>query len=80
VKYSIEDTFEILIDLVVPNANDSETVSLQFRIARLVSDRLACPRVLTAIELDDHSWVIAGEIDNEFLDRSLPPKVKSEPS
>jgi hypothetical protein len=79
VKYSFEDTFQVRIDLVVPNTNDRETVGLEFRVARFVSDRLAPPRVLTAVELDNHSWVIAGKIDDEAPDRSLPPKAESEP-
>jgi hypothetical protein len=37
VKYSIEDTFQVCIDLIVPNADDCETVSLQFQVARFVS-------------------------------------------
>jgi hypothetical protein len=36
VKDSIEHTFQVRIDIVVPNSNDSETVGLQFRIARFV--------------------------------------------
>jgi hypothetical protein len=34
--YSIEHTFEIYIHLIVPNANDRETVSRQLRVARLI--------------------------------------------
>jgi hypothetical protein len=78
VKYSIEDTFEVCIDLIVPNANDSETPSLQFRVPRFVSQGLAYLGVLTPIELDNHSGMVAHKIDDEVLDRSLPPKVKAE--
>jgi hypothetical protein len=76
VKYSIENTFEILIDLVVPNANDFETVSLEVHRAICLSlvSTLGHTR-RTAIEFDNHSRVIAGEIDDEFLDSNLPPKV-----
>jgi hypothetical protein len=78
VKYSIEDTFQVRIDFIVPNADDCETIGLQFQVARFVSQRLASLRVLTPIELDNHPWAIAGKIDNEAFDRSLPPKAKSE--
>ena len=36
--YSIEDTFQVYIDIVVPNADDCETIGLQFRVARFVAD------------------------------------------
>jgi hypothetical protein len=77
-KYSIEYTCQVRIDLVVPNTNDRETVGLEFRVAQLVFQRLTWLRVLTAIELDYDSRPIAGKIDNVAPDRSLSPKAKSE--
>jgi hypothetical protein len=36
--------------------------------------------VLAPIELNNYSWVIAGKIDDEVVDRGLSPKAKSESS
>ena len=63
-KYS----FRVIIQLIVPDAQDCPTLLPEIRIAPLISFRLG---MLTAIQLDDQLRLSAGKISKVGTDRKL---------
>jgi hypothetical protein len=73
----IEDAFDILLDVCIPDADDSESIGRKCCIPLCVFECVTLDSMLTSIKLDDEPWMIAGEIDDEVLDRRLPPEMKA---
>jgi len=70
----VEDGVDIVIDLVVPGAEDDEAFASQPGIAPGVPGGMVVQRVLSAIEFDDESWAKAGEVDDVATQRNLSPE------
>jgi hypothetical protein len=67
-----ENAGNVLADLVIPESQ--ETIAIRFEVMRprLVGRTVA---MLPAIELDDDSELMTGEVSEVWTDRRLPSKV-----
>ena len=76
-KYRIQDSLDLIYDLGIPESADM--VALAFEIGRalsiITSWRLF--RMLAAVELDDETDLMTGEIGEVAPDRNLPPKMRA---
>jgi len=75
-KYRIQNSLDLIHDLSISEANDM--VALIFEIGRsfgvITSCRFVC--VLAAVELDNQTYLMTGEISKITPDRNLPPKMR----
>jgi hypothetical protein len=65
----LEDALEIPIDLIVPKAQDPETLTDKNIVALRVTSCMRVKIMLTAVNLDDEAMLDTNEIDDEILAR-----------
>lgn len=73
----IENRFDLMEHVVVPETQHAETLRFHRRRPGAVATSMMIQRMLAAIELDDDSWIKAGEVRKERSDRNLPAKMTS---
>jgi hypothetical protein len=73
-------TFEVFIDIVVPKAQDLESLLGEMIVTFCVTPRMRIDVMLTAIDFDDEPMFEADKIDDKTVTRRLTTKVKPSPS
>jgi hypothetical protein len=70
-----EHTFQVLIDIVVPEAQDFKSLRLKMRVSDGIALTMRIEPMLTAISLDDYTRFEAGEVQYVSVLRNLPAKM-----
>jgi hypothetical protein len=76
-SHSRHDAFRIPQDLVVPEPQHREAVTMQMGIAGFIGMLAGLPVVLAAIDLDYEPDRQTREVDDQMVDRNLPPEMEA---
>jgi hypothetical protein len=71
----VQDAFKILIDLIVPESKNFESLPREVRVAHSVSRRVFILVMLSAIDFDNQPMAQTGEVDNVVVSRRLSAKM-----
>jgi len=71
------NTFNIADHVVVPESQNSEILLAQVSVARSIHPLTGSRIMLTAINLNNDPRGVAGEVDNEVIDRHLSTEMKA---
>jgi hypothetical protein len=77
VSHPLHNAFRILHDLVVPEPEHREAVTVQVGIACFIGVSAGLPVVLTSIDLDHEPGGQTREVDDQVVDRNLPTKMEA---
>ena len=75
---SVRDAFRILINVRIPEPQNTKPLRSKEFITQSISVRLTFHRVLTSISFDNQPAAKTDEIDNVAANRCLAAKVKAE--
>jgi len=70
-------TFDIADHVVIPESQNSKTLLTQVSVARGSHPLTGSRIMLTAIDLNNKSRKITGEVDNEMINRYLPTEMET---
>jgi hypothetical protein len=73
----LQDTAEISVHLVIPEAENFEVTIDEMFVTPSVASGMRVEIVLTSVDLNNQTGPQADEIQNASIPRCLPPKVKS---
>jgi hypothetical protein len=66
---------DVVNELAIPESQDAETARLQQSIAGRVPHHARVTSVLSAVDLDNQTGVVASEVDDEIVDGHLATKM-----
>ena len=72
----LKNTLDVLVELIIPDAEDCPSLLLKEAVAGLISHR---PGMLAAVEFDNQSGLPAGEIRKVWTDRQLARELRPYP-
>jgi hypothetical protein len=67
---------DVLQHIIVPETQHAIAIGLKISGSLCISDNVVRLAVLRAINLDDQSLFVAGEVSEVRTDRGLPPEVR----
>jgi len=73
----VYDALCVSIDIVVPESKYIEALRAQIAVACLIDAATCVEVMLPAVDLDDEPRRVAGEVDDEMVDRYLSAEMEA---